>query len=179
MTLPTPRVRPSRAQDIEVIFRIYADEVKNGTASFEVTPPGRDELAQRRTTLCHLGYPYLVAEIQDCIAGYGYVGQYRPRPAYRYTVENSVYIARWARRRGVGSALLNALIEQCEDRGFRQMIAVIGNSEHVASIRLHERAGFRMVGTLENVGFKHGRWLDTVLMQRPLDPGGSVAPSED
>jgi phosphinothricin acetyltransferase len=123
------------------------------------------------------GLPYLVAELDGRIAGYAYAGPYRPRPAYRHTVEDSVYVARFARRRGVGKALLDAVIEGAAARDMRQMVAIIGDSAHVASIQLHERAGFRLVGTLENVGWKFGRWLDTVIMQRGLGDGaGTPAP---
>lgn len=175
----TPLLRPVRSDDIEGIQAIYAAEVLHGTASFELTPPTVAEMEQRRQTLEKGGYPYLVAvEATAGVCGYAYAAPYRPRPAYRFTVENSVYVAESARRRGVARRLLAALIEACESRGYRQMVAVIGDSAHVASIRLHEQAGFRHVGTLEDVGFKFERWLDTVILQRPLG-AGSAAVSGD
>ena len=168
-------IRDSRVDDLPAIREIYAAEVLEGTASFELTPPDSAEMAARREAVLAGGLPHLVAEIGGRIAGYAYAGPYRPRPAYRHTVENSVYTARWARRRGVGQALLEALITACTAIGKRQMIAVIGDTDNVASIRLHAAHGFDHVGTLKDVGFKHGRWLDVVLMQRPLgaDVGGS------
>lgn len=169
-------IRDSLAEDMPSIHEIYALEVTQGTASFELEPPGLEEMQRRRETLLAGAYPYLVAELAGRLAGYAYAGPYRPRPAYRNSVENSVYIARWAHRQGVGFALLEALIDACETRGFRQMIAIIGDSAHAASIRLHEKAGFRMVGYFENVGFKFGRWLDTVLMQRTLGDGAKTLP---
>lgn len=172
-------VRPSAEPDIAVIQAIYAAEVLSGTASFEVDPPGIEEMRRRREVLVAAGYPHIVAVIGGAMAGYAYAGPYRARPAYRHSVENSVYVAAWARRRGVGARLLARLIEDCEASGFRQMIAVIGDSAHTASIELHRKAGFRLVGTLENVGFKFGDWLDSVLMQRPLEPGGGTPPSAD
>jgi L-amino acid N-acyltransferase YncA len=122
------------------------------------------------------GYPYLVAEVGGILAGYAYAGVYRARPAYRWTIEDSVYVDTGMQRRGLGRILLDRLIAESEERGFRQMIAVIGDSAHAGSIELHRAAGFRMVGTFEHVGFKFGRWLDTVLMQRPLGPGAASPP---
>ncbi len=164
-------VRPANDGDIEAVQEIYVHEVTEGTASFELEPPTVEEMLRRFHSVRESGYPYLVAMLDGRIAGYAYVVAYRPRPAYRYTVENSVYVARWARRRGVAATLLKALIAECESRKFCQMVAVIGDSAHVASIELHRRAGFRLVGTLEDVGYKFERWLDTVIMQRPLGPG--------
>jgi L-amino acid N-acyltransferase YncA len=170
-------IRPAKTSDIPAITRIYAHAVERGTASFELTPPDEAEMARRMNDLVGNGYPYLVAEIGGVLHGYAYVGPYRPRPAYRLTVEDSVYIAPDSHRRGVGRALLAALIEVAEARSFRQMIAVIGDStKQASSIGLHAAAGFRHVGILESVGFKHGRWLDSVLMQRALGPGGKTAP---
>ncbi len=166
-------LRPVRADDMADIQAIYADEVLRGTASFELTPPTVEEMQQRRRALTDAGYPYRVAENESArVCGYAYAGPYRPRPAYRFTVENSVYVAPSARRRGVARGLLIALIEACEAREYRQMVAIIGDSAHVASIRLHEQIGFRMVGTLKDVGFKFDRWLDSVIMQRSLAAGG-------
>jgi L-amino acid N-acyltransferase YncA len=169
-------IRPARPSDIPAITRIYAHAVEHGTASFELTPPDEGEMAQRMDKLLGNDFPYLVAELDGRIAGYAYAALYRERPAYRKTVEDSVYIAPDMHRRGVGLALLNALIEAATQRGFRQMIAVIGDSEQAGSIALHEAAGFHHVGKLENVGFKHDRWLDTVLMQKALGDGATIDP---
>jgi phosphinothricin acetyltransferase len=173
----TIAIRPAVPADIPAITRIYAHAVEHGTASFELTPPDQTEIARRMSDLMDKGYPYLAAEIDGAFAGYAYAGPYRARPAYRLTIEDSVYIAPDQHRRGVGRALLAALIEAAERCGFRQMIAVIGDSGNQAgSIGLHEAAGFRHVGILQDVGFKHGRWLDSVLMQRALGTGAKTAP---
>ncbi len=164
-------IRAARPADIPTITRIYAHAVRHGTASFELEPPDEPEMARRQQALLAGGHPYLVAEHGGGVIGYAYAGPYRPRPAYARSVEDSIYVAPEAHRRGIGRALLGRLIGECETRGFRQMIAVIGDSEQMPSIALHRAAGFRLVGTLEAVGFKFGRWLDTVLMQRPLGPG--------
>ena len=169
-------IRPAKPSDIPAITRIYAHAVEHGTASFELTPPDEAEMARRMDKLLGGDFPYLVAELGDRIAGYAYAALYRERPAYRKTVEDSVYIAPDMHRRGVGLALLNALVEAATQRGFRQMIAVIGDSVQAGSIALHEAAGFHHVGKLENVGFKHGRWLDTVLMQKALGDGATTDP---
>jgi phosphinothricin acetyltransferase len=170
-------IRPARTADIPAITRIYAHAVEHGTASFELTPPDQTEMARRMNDLVGRGYPYIAAELDGALAGYAYAGPYRARPAYRLTVEDSVYIAPDIQRRGVGRTLLNALIETAANGGFRQMIAVIGDStKQAASIGLHEAAGFRHVGILQDVGFKHGRWLDSVLMQRALGDGGATEP---
>ena len=165
------RLRPCDARDVASITAIYGREVTHGTASFELDPPDEAEMAARRATLIDGGNPYLVAEIEGAVAGYAYAGAYRARPAYRSSVENSVYVDARFRRRGVAQALLQALIEAAAARGFRQMIAVIGDSANLGSIALHEAAGFAHAGVLRSVGWKHGRWLDTVLMQRPLGEG--------
>jgi L-amino acid N-acyltransferase YncA len=173
----TPAIRPAKTTDIAAITRIYAPAVEHGTASFELDAPDETEMARRMADLIGKGFPYIVAEIDGVLAGYAYAGPYRARPAYRHTVENSVYIAPDMQRAGVGRALLAALIEACEARGFRQMIAVIGDStKQAASIGLHEALGFRHVGILDHVGFKHGRWLDSALMQRELGSGSTTAP---
>lgn len=169
------RVRSAQAGDLDAIQRIYAAEVLHGTASFETEPPDIVEITGRWRRLTGDGYPWLVAWSAGEILGYAYAGPYRPRTAYRYTVENSVYVAAPARRRGVGRALLRALIGECEAGGYRQMIAIIGDSAHVASIELHRRLGFRMVGTLTDVGYKFDSWLDSVLMQRSLIPPAESA----
>lgn len=169
-------IRPARASDIPAITAIYADAVRNGTASFELEPPPDSEMTRRLTALVEAGYPYLVAEIDGAVAGYAYAGPYRSRPAYRWSVEDSVYVAPHMHRRGIGGVLLGALIAEAERRGFRQMVAVIGDSAQVPSIELHRALGFRLIGTIEHVGFKFGRWLDSVLMQRTLGPGAAEPP---
>ena len=169
-------IRPVTPADVPAITRIYAHAVKHGTASFELEPPDEAEMARRQRTLLDSGYPYLVAEIDEALAGYAYAGPYRPRPAYRFSVEDSIYVAPNAQRRGVGRVLLEHLIEECERRGFRQMIAVIGDSAQAASIELHRALGFRMIGAVENVGYKFGRWLDSVDMQRALGAGATTKP---
>jgi L-amino acid N-acyltransferase YncA len=168
-------IRPAGPADIPAITQIYASAVLTGTASFEVEPPDEAEMARRQRVLLDRGYPYLVAEQLNVVVGYAYAGPYHARPAYRWTVEDSVYVSPQAHRRGVGRALLNHLIKECEARGFRQLIAVIGDPQQGASIALHRASGFRLVGTLEAVGFKFGRWLDTAQMQRRLGPGASAA----
>ena len=169
-------VRPALASDISAITRIYAKAVREGTASFEIEAPDETEMADRQQALLAGGYPYLVAEQAGATAGYAYVGPYRSRPAYRWTVEDSVYVAPQWQGRGIGRALLDRLIAEARQRGFRQMIAVIGDSANSASIELHRALGFRMVGTFDNVGFKFDRWLDSVLMQRPLGEGSETKP---
>jgi L-amino acid N-acyltransferase YncA len=173
----TVAIRPAKTSDIPAITRIYAHAVEHGTASFELSAPDEAEMARRMAKLLEGGFPYLAAEIDGALAGYAYAALYRERPAYRLTIEDSVYIAPAMHRRGVGRALLAALIEAAAAGGFRQMIAVIGDSpRQAASIGLHEALGFRTVGILQDVGFKRGRWLDSVLMQRALGVGGKTDP---
>ena len=170
-------VRPIKTSDIPAMTRIYADAVEHGTASFELTPPDEAEMARRMQYLLSDGFPCLAAEFAGALRGYAYAGPYRTRPAYRSTVEDSVYVAADMSRRGIGRTLLDALIDASAARGFRQMIAVIGDStKQTASIELHKTLGFRHVGVLQDVGFKHGRWLDSVLMQRALGPGNATDP---
>jgi L-amino acid N-acyltransferase YncA len=176
--MPAISIRPAAPRDIAAITRIYDHAVRHGTASFELEPPDDAEMAQRYQRLLAGGYPYLVAELGGEIAGYAYAGPYRARPAYHWSVEDSIYIAPQTHRRGIGRALLDRLIAESEAGGFRQMIAVIGDSANAASIELHRAAGFRMVGTFDNVGFKLGRWLDSVLMQRPLGTGAATVPDQ-
>jgi phosphinothricin acetyltransferase len=164
-------LRPCERTDIPAITAIYGDAVRHGCASFELEPPDEREMAARLEVLVGSGFPYLVAEVEGQVAGYAYAGAYRPRPAYGATVENSVYVDPRHHGRGLGRALLAGLIAEAEARGFRQMVAVIGDSANLPSIRLHKGLGFDHVGTLRSVGWKHGRWLDTVLMQRALGPG--------
>ncbi|MBC6441259.1 MAG: N-acetyltransferase [Rhodospirillales bacterium] len=163
-------VRDSTPDDVPAITTIYAHSVLHGLASFEVEPPTKSEMAGRREAILAAGLPYLVAEADGKIAGYAYAGPYRTRPAYRHTVENSVYVDGRFQGRGAGRLLLAALIERCEAAGRHEMVAIIGDSGNQASIALHAALGFVMVGTLRNVGFKHERWLDSVIMQRSLDP---------
>lgn len=170
-------IRDSRDDDVEAIAAIYAHWVKEGTASFELEPPTAAEMARRRLAVLAAGHPYLVGELDGRVAGYSYASAFRPRPAYADTVENTVYVAFWAHRRGVGRALLETLIRRCEAAGRRQMVGVIGDSASLGSIGLHEAAGFRRIGLLANVGFKHGRWLDVVLVQRALGPGAEAPPA--
>jgi phosphinothricin acetyltransferase len=170
-------IRASTEADLEAIAAIYAHHVVHGLGSFEETPPSREELSRRRTEVLGRGLPYLVAaEGSGKVLGYAYAGPYRARSAYRHAVENSVYVAPDAARRGVGRRLLAALIARCEAAGFRQMVAVIGDSGNAGSIGLHQALGFRRVGTLEAIGWKHGRWVDSVLMQRVLGRGGDSPP---
>jgi L-amino acid N-acyltransferase YncA len=169
-------IRPATPADIGAITRIYAHAVLHGTASFEIEPPDQAEMLRRQRTLLDNGYPYFAAEIDSVVAGYAYAGPYRARPAYKWSVEDSVYVASDMHRKGIGGLLLRALIAAGTQRGYRQMIAVIGDSAQIASIAVHERAGFSHVGTLHSVGFKHGQWLDTVLMQRALGDGDATTP---
>lgn len=170
------KVRFAAPPDIAAIAAIYGEAVANGTASFELAVPDEAEMTRRFEAIVSGGFPYLVAEHGGAVVGYAYAGPYRPRPAYRFTVEDSIYIDPAAQRLGIGRALLARLVAESEARGFRQMLAVIGNSANAGSIRLHAALGFRMVGNFENVGWKHGRWLDSVLMQRALGEGAEAPP---
>jgi phosphinothricin acetyltransferase len=173
----TVSIRPAKTSDIPAITRIYTHGVVHGTSSFELTPPDEAEMARRMNELVSKGFPYLAAEVGGVLGGYAYAGLYRTRPAYRHTLEDSVYVAPDMHRHGIGRALLVALIEAAEARGFRQMIAVIGDSPNqAASIGLHEAAGFRHVGILQDVGFKFDGWRDTLLMQRALGTGSRTKP---
>jgi L-amino acid N-acyltransferase YncA len=169
-------LRACLPSDVAEITAIYSHAVLHGTASFELSAPEAQEMARRQQSLVSEGYPYIVAASGSEVLGYAYAGPYRPRPAYGNTVENSVYVRPDAKRRGIGLALLQRLIEEAELRGYRQMIAVIGDSGNQASIRLHERLGFTPVGTLHAVGWKQGRWLDVVIMQRALGLGDTIGP---
>ena len=171
-----PLVRDSRDSDLPAITAIYRHHVLHGLASFEEEAPPLEEMAKRRAGYLTAGYPYIVAEAEGRVLGYAYVSAYRPRPAYRFSVENSIYIDQEARRGGIGSALLPVLIERCTALGYRQMIAVIGDIANLASIGLHAKFGFREIGTIRSVGFKHGRWVDSVLMQRELGEGDGTLP---
>ena len=174
--MPELTIRAAVAVDLSAITAIYEEAVLHGTATFEIEPPDLAEMTRRFEALTGAGFPYFVAVDGDQVLGYAYAGSYRPRIAYRFTVENSIYLAPAAQRRGIGSRLLVALIESCAAKGFRQMVAVIGDSANAGSIAVHRNAGFAMVGTNSNVGFKFGRWLDTVSMQKALGDGGETLP---
>ncbi|WP_026362773.1 GNAT family N-acetyltransferase [Methylopila sp. M107] len=174
-----PAVRDAQDADLPAITAIYAHHVLTGLASFEEIAPGVDEMAGRRAAVLALGAPYLVAEFDGRIAGFAYANTYRTRPAYKHTIEDSVYVAHDALGRGVGDALMRELIARCERGPFRQMIAVIGDSANAGSIALHAKHGFDMVGNFRSVGFKFGRWVDSVLMQRPLGDGGATLPPDE
>jgi len=165
-----------RRDDLPAIARIYSHHVVHGLASFELEPPSLEEMTHRHADIVGRGYPYIVAERDGRLAGYAYASAYRARPAYRFAVENSVYVDPDVRRSGIGRALLSALIAACEQRGYRQMIAVIGDSANHDSIGLHVACGFAMVGTLPAVGWKFERWVDSVLMQRALGEGDTTLP---
>jgi phosphinothricin acetyltransferase len=173
-----PRVRASREEDLPAIVAAYGHHVRHGLASFEAEAPDLQEMTRRRRALLERGLPYLVAELDGRLCGFAYAGPYRPRPAYRHTLENSVYVAPGFERRGVGGALLAELIRRCAGLGYRRMIAVIGDSANLASIRLHERLGFRRAGTLTSVGFKFGRWVDSVILERALGAGDTTLPGD-
>jgi phosphinothricin acetyltransferase len=171
------QVRPASAEDLPAIQAIYSYHVAHGLASFEEEPPSVEEMRRRFDDVRSRGLPYLAADFGGVVAGYGYCAPYRSRSAYRYALEDSVYVRHGSEGRGVGSALLQALIERCQGLGYRTIIAVIGDSANAASINLHASFGFVRVGTLRSVGFKFGRWVDSVLMQRPLGPGDGSPPA--
>ncbi|MBI1218502.1 MAG: GNAT family N-acetyltransferase [Rhodobacteraceae bacterium] len=171
-------VRDANEVDMVAVQAIYLHYVLNGLASFEESPPSTEEMLSRRDAVIAKGLPYLVAESDGRVVGYSYATTYRPRSAYRHTIEDSVYVADGMGGRGVGFALLQVLIARCETGHWRQMLAVIGNSGNAASVALHRRLGFRHVGTLRSVGFKLGRWVDTILMQRALGLGDTVLPQK-
>jgi phosphinothricin acetyltransferase len=152
--------------------------VRYGTATFELAAPDLAEMTRRFRALIDGGFPYLVAAVDGGVIGYAYAGPYRPRPAYRFTVENSIYLKPTIHRRGIGLQLMQHLLRECEARGYRQMIAVIGDSANAGSIGVHARCGFQMIGTHPNVGLKFGRWLDTVMMQLSLGEGASTLPAD-
>ncbi|SAK59435.1 phosphinothricin N-acetyltransferase [Caballeronia temeraria] len=170
-----PLVRDAAPGDFDAIAHIYSHYVENALATFEEIAPSADDMRARHAAIAGAGLPYLVAELDGRLAGYAYASAYRPRSAYRHTIEDSVYVADGFHGRGIGLALLTALIGRCERGPWRQMIAVIGNSGNAGSIALHARLGFEHVGVLRDVGFKHGRWVDTVLMQRALKRNSDVA----
>lgn len=170
-------IRPSRPEDVPAIQAIYAHHVLHGLASFEEVPPDEDEMARRRADLVGRGMPYIVAEeTAGEVLGFAYAGPYRPRAAYRHTLEDSVYVRADVTGRGIGRGLLTALVAQATALGYRQMLAVIGDSGNAGSIGLHARVGFREVGVMRSIGFKFGRWVDVVIMQRPLGSGDANPP---
>lgn len=169
-------IRPSRPEDLPAITAIYAHAVRTGTGSFEIEPPDQAEMARRRDDILAKGLPYLVAETAAGVMGYAYASPFRPRLAYRFSVENSVYVHADTRGQGLGALLLAELIARCTDWGARQMLAVIGDSANAGSVALHTRLGFSPAGRFENVGRKFDRWLDIVLMQRTLGPGATLPP---
>ncbi|MCP4562920.1 MAG: GNAT family N-acetyltransferase [Bosea sp.] len=171
-------VRDAREADMPAIQAIYTHHVLHGLASFEETPPSVEEMLVRRQAVLGLGLPYLAAEQGGRIVGYSYATSYRPRPAYRHTIEDSIYVADGLGGRKIGSTLLGALISRCEAGPWRQMLANIGDSGNAGSIGLHRSFGFEPIGTLRSTGFKFGRWVDTVLMQRSLGPGDQTLPGE-
>lgn len=171
-------IRDATLDDIAQIQQIYAHHVLSSTATFEETPPSEQEMRERIEKVRALGLPWLVAEHAGRILGYCYASQYRPRPAYRYTVENSIYLADGESGKGLGQQLLAALLERCEQGPWRQMIAVIGGTQNQSSISLHRKLGFNHVGTQPDTGYKFGQWIDVVFMQRALGPGGSTPPQE-
>jgi L-amino acid N-acyltransferase YncA len=171
------QLRPAQPGDLPAIQAIYAHHVLHGLASFEEEPPSVEELGRRYRDVMERGLPYLVAEYGAEVAGYGYCAPYRPRSAYRYALEDSIYVRDGMIGRGIGRRLLEELVRRCEGLGYRQMIAVIGDSGNAASIGVHAACGFLRVGTLRSVGFKFGRWVDSVFMQRPLGPGDGAKPT--
>lgn len=178
--MSTIEIRPARHSDLSRVTEIYADAVLNGTSSYELTPPSLADMTARFEAIIAGGYPYLAAADGGLVIGYAYASAFRPRPAYRFVVENSVYVAPAMKGRGVGKALMQALVAECGRLGFRQVLAVIGDgTADSASVRLHEKLGFRHAGRLEATGFKHGRWLDTTLMQLALNGGGGSEPDPD
>ena len=170
-------IRPSSAADVPAITAIYAWNVLNGTGTFELDPPDQTEMARRRDDVLSKGWPWLVAERGGQVLGYAYANLFRPRRAYRFCVEDSIYLSEAARGQGAGRVLLAELLAQCEARGARQMLAVIGDSANAASIAVHRALGFVDSGVLKSVGWKFDSWRDVVLMQRALGEGDSAAPA--
>jgi L-amino acid N-acyltransferase YncA len=170
------RIREAEDSDLPAIYEIYAHHVRTGLGSFEEAPPTLEEMRRRRADVLSQHLPYLVCELDGRIAGYAYAGLFRTRSAYRYSVEDSIYVAHDAQRRGIGRRLLDELIVRCTRAGYRQMVAVIGDSANYGSIGVHQAAGFAEVARLPAIGFKFGRWVDSVMMQRPLGPGQTTLP---
>ena len=170
-------VRPTEARDAQALAEIYAHAVLHGTGTFEETPPGPAEMESRRLRVTAHGLPHLAAERDGRVAGFAYAAPFRLRPAYRFVAETTVYVREDVQGRGVGRELMQAVTAACEAMGLRQLVALIGDSGNTASLGLHAAVGFRSVGVLEAVGFKHGRWLDAVWMQREINGGAAPAPS--
>lgn len=171
-----PTIRPSRDQDIPAITAIYAHHVLNGTGTFETVPPTAEDMSARRADVLGKELPYLVAEEDGRILGFAYCNWFKPRPAYRYSAEDSIYMADGERGRGAGKQLLTALAQEAQAAGVRKLIAVIGDSANVGSVRVHEAVGFTPVGVLKSCGWKFGKWLDVVLMEKPLGLGDTTSP---
>jgi L-amino acid N-acyltransferase YncA len=174
----TVSIRPAQLTDIPAIAAIYRPAVLTGTASFELEAPDEPEMQKRMQAILEAGFPYLVAERDGQVLGYGYLGAYRPRAAYQWSVENSIYVAPAAQRTGTGRLLLQALIDDATKRGYRRIVAVIGDSRSQGSIGLHTALGFTHSGVVRSVGFKHGRWLDQVIMQLSLGSGDTTSPEQ-
>jgi phosphinothricin acetyltransferase len=170
-------IRPAAPADAPALAAIYGHAVAHGFGTFEEDPPSPAEMETRRAAIADRGLPYLVAEQDGQVLGFAYASPFRPRPAYRYTIEDSVYVAPEAAGRGVGRAVLSAVVDACEAMGFRQLVAVIGDSQNAASIGLHRSLGFEQTGLGRSFGFKHGRWVDIVFMQKALN-GGDTRPPE-
>ncbi|MEO5844521.1 MAG: N-acetyltransferase family protein [Caldimonas sp.] len=170
-------IRPSSADDVPAVTAIYGWHVRHGTGTFEIDAPSLDDMAGRREDVLAKGLPYLVLEEQGAVCGYAYASQFRPRPAYRFCLEDSVYVATDKAGRGFGRLLLAELLARCEAAGARQMLAVIGDSQNASSIGVHLALGFAHTGTIRAAGWKFERWLDVVVMQRHLGPGAAAAPA--
>jgi len=177
-TAPAGTIRDATLNDVPQIQQIYAHHVLSSTTTFEETPPTADEMEQRLRHVLQQGLPWLVAEHEGRVLGYCYAAPYRPRPAYRYTIEDSIYLADGESGKGIGRDLLTALIERCEHGPWRQMIAVIAGTQNQSSIALHRNLGFAHVGTQPDTGYKFGQWIDVVFMQRALGPGGGTPPAD-
>jgi L-amino acid N-acyltransferase YncA len=170
-------IRPSTADDLAAVTAIYGWNVRHGTGTFEYDPPGEPDMARRRADVLDKGLPWLVLEHEGVVRGYAYANQFRPRPAYRFCLEDSVYLAADATGRGFGRLLLTELLARCEAQGARQMLAVIGDSANAGSIGVHRALGFEHTGTIKAAGWKFDRWLDVVVMQRSLGLGAAAAPA--
>ena len=173
-----PLIRPSRDEDITAITAIYTHHVLHGTGTFETEPPSAADMANRRADVLSKGLPYLVAEEDGEILGFAYGNWFKPRPAYRYSVEDSVYLAPGLDRKGLGRALLAELLAHCEAAGIRKVMAIIGDSANAGSVGVHRALGFTQVGIVEACGWKFGAWRDIVIMQKTLGPGSSEPPIE-
>ncbi len=171
-----PRIRPSQASDLPAITAIYAHHVLHGTGTFETIPPTQEDMAQRQADVAARGLPWLVVEEEGQVLGYAYCQWFKPRPAYRFSAEDSIYLHPDARGRGLGRLLLEALAREAQARGVRKLIAVIGDSANAASIGLHRSVGFTDAGAIRSCGWKFGRWLDIVLMENPLGDGDTTPP---